>query len=521
MFGPGGVFWLFAHEMRLSWRGWWASSRQRGMRGRIVLYVFLALLIGFGSYWVARLLAEARPSLDPMVLGMIGAIFVIISTLMLSQALMLITEAVYQRGDLDLLLSSPLPPWRILIVRMAAIALNVATLYLILCGAVFAWLPVFGGWQWMGFAPAVLGLSLMVTAIALVIARLMFLLIGPRNTRVAAQVLAAFIGGAFFLASQLPNILRGGPPGQRYAVYQMVVAKLSTVLGDPASPLSLPARAALGEPVALWTWLGVSFGAYLIAVWWFANRFANNAAAIMGAGSRRRRADTRTREIRGGLTNTLVRKEWRLLWRDPLLLSQILLQLVYLMPLFLVIWQGVGGGRNRDFAEAFDRHRIALYCGAFIFLSSTLASSLTWLTVSAEDAPDLIAGSPVGREQVERAKVIAAATPVVLLMLIPIAGAAVIDLEAGFWLTLGVTASIISACLIGVWHQAPGNRKNFRRRRRGSLVATLGQTFVLMGWAFATGFAVNGWPLVSIIPGLIALGLLLALHESRKPPIIA
>jgi hypothetical protein len=122
---------------------------------------------------------------------------------------------------------------------------------------------------------------------------------------------------------------------------------------------------------------------------------------------------------------------------------------------------------------------------------------------------------------VERAKAIAAATPVVLLMLIPIAAAAWVDVMAGFWLLIGTTASIISSCLIGIWHQAPGNRRNFRRRTRGSLVSMLGQLFVLFGWAVATGLAVNGWPLFSIIPALIAIGVLLGLHESRKPPIIA
>jgi len=355
----------------------------------------------------------------------------------------------------------------------------------------------------------VLGLALAATAIGLVIARLLFLLIGARNTRVVAQVLAALIGGAFFLGVQSQNLM---PRANRSVIYQQLVQQLSRYFGDPVSPLSLPARASLGDPIALAEWLGLALGFYLLAVWWFAGRFATNAAAIAGSGITRRRADQRTRELRTGLMSTLVRKEWRLLWRDPLLLSQILLQLVYLLPLFFIMWRGTTS------IDMFDTGRIALYCGAFIFLSSSLAASLTWLTVSAEDAPDLIAAAPVSRSVVERAKATAAATPVVLLMLIPIAAATVIDLSAGFWLLIGVTASIVSACLIGIWHQAPGSRKNFRRRRRGSLVASFGQLFVLLGWAVATWAAVSGYAVLGIIPALIALGVLLALHESRKQP---
>ena len=43
----------------------------------------------------------------------------------------------------------------------------------------------------------------------------------------------------------------------------------------------------------------------------------------------------------------------------------------------------------------------------------------------------------------------------------------------------------------------------------------LGRGFVAMGWIGATALAVAGMPLASIIPAIIALGLLLALHESR------
>jgi len=510
MFKPGGVIWLLCHELRVSWRNW-LYARKRGTIGQIVLYVVIAAALLAGGWGFAELFGQLPPELTPPAIGITTAVFVLLFTFMLSQSLALITDSLYQRGDLDLLLASPLPAWRVLIVRMAAIALNVATLYLLLTGAIFIWLPFTGGWRWMGVAPTVLALALFATACGLVVARGLFVLIGPRNTRIVAQILSAVIGVSFALFMQSRNF---GPPEERAHRFMALFQYLSHALSDPLNPLTVPARGALGDPVALAGWLVFSLVAYVVAVWWFARRFVANAAAIAGM-SGRRRADVRVRRTHGGLTNVLVRKEWRLLLRDPLLLSQIAIQVVY-FPLLMVF-----AFRGMTFGGDIDRNRVALFSGAFVLLASTLASSLVWLTVSAEDAPDLIAAAPVLRERVERAKVIAAGLPVAALMIVPSIGAGVLFPTAGIWLFAGIVAAIVSAALIGVWHQAPGSRKNFRRRGGMSLAARLGQSFVTLGWVSATGLCVAGWWMVALIPGLIALGLLLALHESRKKPDLA
>jgi ABC-2 type transport system permease protein len=504
VFGRGGALWLLGQELRLSWRGWWSASRARGY-GRVVLYVVLGALVLFGGYWVANLLSRAEPSATPAALAIISTVFAVLATLMLSQALVLVTDAVYQRGDLDLLLSSPLPPWRVLSVRMTAVALNVAMLYLILLFAVFIWLPLFGGWRWMGLAPSVLALALFATSIGLLAARFLFRVLGARNTRVASQILAALIGAAFFLVMQAQNFM---PMQQRRSAYE----RLATLFAHPAidvrSPLWLPARAALGEPIALAAWLGFTLLLYVVSVRSFSAQFVGNAAAV-AASPASGRADRGVKRLRGGLRGSLVRKEWRLLRRDPVLLSQVLLQLVYLAPLVFVLWRSVG------FGEA-SRAGVAMLSGAFVFLASSLAASLVWLTSSAEDAPDLIAAAPITPAMVVQAKAFAAGAPVAALMLAPVSAAFVIAPMAGVWLLLGSAAAIASACLIGIWHQRPGDRKNFRRRRaNASLAATLGQSFVTLSWAGATGLAVAGMALLSIIPALIAIGLVLALHESR------
>jgi ABC-2 type transport system permease protein len=501
MLKRGGVAWLLGYELRLTWRNFLARNAGRM---RIILRIVLLALLLFGGYWAARGVSGVAAGFTQTTLGVVGGVFLFLLSFMSAQALMLITEALYQRGDIDLLLASPLSPWRILIVRMAAIAINVATLYLALAGAVFVWLPVFGGWQWMGFAPSVLALALFATALAIIMARLLFRVIGAKATRIGAQIVASILGAAFFLAMQFPNY---APPGERAAAYRALLQRLIPVLGDPASPLSIPARAAMGDGAALAIWIATSIGLYCFAVWWFARGYLDNAVAIAGSGAARRRVDLRTRTTRGGVMASLVRKEWRLIVRDPLLLSQILLPIIYFVPMFLAL--------TRLGRQGLSQFSVPSLASAFVLISTTLAASLAWLTVSAEDAPDLIASAPVARDQLDVAKAVAAGAPVLALMALPAAFASALSLWAGLWVLIGAGFAIASACLIAIWYQRPGNRKNFRRRTRAGFFVNLAQVFITFCWTGATWFAVFGWPLISILPAIMALGLLLALHESR------
>jgi ABC-2 type transport system permease protein len=503
MLTPGSPLWLLAHELRLGWRNWWGATRMRG-RWLVIFYASVALVTLFGAYWAAKLLSIVPPVANEPVLVSISGVFAFLSTFMLAQAIASIVEAVHQRGDLDLLLSSPIPAWRVLIVRMAGVAFNVAAFYLVLLGAVFVWLPLHGGWRWMGFAPSVFALALVVTALGLVVARIMFSLIGPARTRIAAQILAALVGAGFFLFYQF-NALTG----DRDVFYDRIVALVRDTDWDLRSPFFLPARAALGDPAALAIWLGLACSVYALAVLWFAGPFVSNAAALVGLGARRKR-DRRRRDFADGLAVVLVRKEWRLLARDPMLLVQVLLPLLYLAPLVYLQWRALGGG-----GEDVVGVPIGATAGVFVYLGAMLAANLVWFTVSAEDAPDLVAASPVSRARLEYAKAFAAGAPVAALMLVPSIGASLYSPMAGVWLWIGSAAAVASTCLIGVWRQQPGARRNFRRRAPRTLATSMGQFFVNFCWAGATGFAAGGVPLLGLIPALIAIGLLLALQDEN------
>src|SRR5205807_6543394 len=82
------------------------------------------------------------------------------------------------------------------------------------------------------------------------------------------------------------------------------------------------------------------------------------------------------------------------LLRDPWLMSQSLMQLLYLLPPFFLL--------SRMFYS--DGHSAALLVPVLIMAAGQLAGGLAWLAISGEDAPDLIASAPVTAGRVWRGK---------------------------------------------------------------------------------------------------------------------
>jgi ABC-2 type transport system permease protein len=332
----------------------------------------------------------------------------------------------------------------------------------------------------------------------------LFRLIGPRNTRVVVQILGALVGAAVFLGFQSFNLVnrRSGPMSQ-----DELMALVTRLNIDPMAWWLFPARAMLGDIVANLLWVAFSAAVFVVGVFFFSRSFVADAAAASAMGRRKRGTDERVAAVRGGVMRSVVRKELRLIGRDPLLLSQIGLQLVYLLPLAFVLLRPGGG----------IQLTAAAFAPALTLLSSALAGSMVWITVSAEDAPDLIASAPVLLRSIDRAKLTAAIGPVIGLMAIPLGALLVRDIWAGAWAAGGVLFAALAAALIGMWRRNPGSRKDFVRRRQGaSLISSLGQFFVTISASGAVAFGAYGKPWLALIPGLISLAILGALH--RTPP---
>ena len=171
----------------------------------------------------------------------------------------------------------------------------------------------------------------------------LFRTIGPRRTRLVAQIVAAVIGAAFVIGLQLAAIASSGTLS-RYAV--LVSDPLLAIAPNAGSPIWWPARAMLGDGIALAAVLGVSLLMLGVAIVMVAPRFADCVVAAAGTTSGRPLRAVAFFRTASPIA-TLRRKEWALLRRDPWLVSQTLMQMLYLLPPAFLLWRSFESGSTK------------------------------------------------------------------------------------------------------------------------------------------------------------------------------
>jgi ABC-2 type transport system permease protein len=231
----------------------------------------------------------------------------------------------------------------------------------------------------------------------------------------------------------------------------------------------------------------------------FSASFADTAVRV-SANAAPSQQGSRTRAFRrGSRQQALRRKEFLLLRRDPWLVSQTLMQLLYLVPPALMLW--------RSFSDS--SLAIVLITPVVVMAAGQLAGGLAWLTISGEDAADLVATAPLTPARVIRAKI-----EVVLIVIGAIFAPLVAALTFASPLqaavtALGVMIAAASATAIQLWFRVQAKRSQFRRRQTSSRLATFSEAFSSIGWA-ATAALALAVPLVALITGLMTAGIIAA-----------
>ena len=510
-FAPGSIPWLLAHELRLAFR---ARSKRGNVTLIIVAVVIVVLMLAVGVP-LALFLRFIPIRQTPGVLMTLDLILLAVFTLILSQTLASAVTGFYERGDLDLLLSSPLPPRRTLTVRAVAIAVTPLLWFATLTSIVVLPAAVLGQPRWLTAYPVLIALAMLASAAGMSLAMGLVGLIGARRTRTVGQLLAALIGAGFFLFGQLRNML----PDHGQGVFAGIMRWADSGAFAPSAPLSWPARALLGDLAPLAAFAGGSALVFAGVVWGLGRRFASNASLAAGVTSGPARpagGRPRLQGFEGGPNAALMRKELRLLLRDPTLLSQVLLRVLYVLPLGFALVRGAYGPHHADLPFA-SGGQITLTV-AVVFVAGQLAGSLAWITICAEDAPELLACAPVDGSRARWAKLWAAMIPVGVLLTPLLFVLTWLMPWAGLCATAGAAASAVTAGLINLWFEKPASRRAFRGRRTGSVLAGVVEVLAGLGWGVTAGVAASGklW-FLALIPLAITLGLLTMVRALAKP----
>lgn len=469
---PGSAAWLLRHELRLFWYGAGTGkgngAGRRPGRGAIaaVALVWLALhAVG----WLAMGRLGAVPGDDLRILLAVTAVLAASSTFMLSSAIKSSVLALFERGDLDLLLSSPLPSRSIFTVRLAGVVAGTVGIHLFFLAPFAHGALLHGQWRWLGVYPALLGVGVLCACAAMLLTLGLVRLIGARRTRVVAQVIGALAGALLVIASQSYSLFGRQRQGRTRELLVGMLGPDGVLAAD--SLVWLPARALLGEPGPMLVLALLGIAAFVFTTRYTHRFFAVGLQLSASAGSApatRKAAPVRPRFGRS-LIDTIVVKEWRLIVRDPQLISQVLLQLLYLVPMCFVVFRDSG------------LHVPAVGAGLTL-LASSLTGSLAWIALSAEDAPDLLLVSPASPRALRLAKLAAAVMPVLLLVGVPLLWLVVKSPLAGLVLCFTVCAAVLGAGLIVFWCGRPGVRSNFRASGKRGFVMNMLELFNSLSW---------------------------------------
>lgn len=495
-FAPSTMPWFAAHEWRLMWRDGVAMMTGGHPTRRIVLIIILAgaaLLLHLMANAIVGPWVAAGVDADKPTLVLITGMGLLLWTVMLSQSLESVTRAYYTRSDLDLILSSPASSRQLFAVRTGITAATTLLLACLLASPIVNVLIFHDGPRWLMAYPALAALSAVATGLAVLITLALFRFAGPKRTRLIAQIVAAVVGAGFVIGIQAVAILHFGNMS-RFALF----ADPEFIGWMPAldSIIWAPARATMGDGMALLATIIIGFATLVATIALASSSFGRHAVAAAGLTAQQHVQQRGQILFRPRSQKQQLRvKEWKLLVRDPWLLSQTLMQVFYLVPPALYLWISYGQSAGT----------YVVVIPVLVMAVGQLSGGLSWLAISGEDAHDLVVTAPVSPQAVLQAKIEAVAT-VVLVILTPI-----VILMAFASLELAATTAVFaaissgSATAIQLWFRVPMRRAMFRRRQVASRVSTIAEALSSIFWAGTAVLVAGDQDLVAILPATLAI----------------
>jgi len=370
----------------------------------------------------------------------------------------------YSRGDVDFLLASPIPPSRVLAVRMLGIATATASPWLLLGGVLANALAVFGDPRALAVYPMIFGLALAVTSLAFALVVVLVGWLGPSRARTLAHSFALAIGVAIFALGQAPRFVPSRRMGHLWRAFMPDAHDLH-------SALWLPGQAMLGEPFAMAATLGVFALVFLTVLMTLDKKFASGAISAAAyaprAKARRRRAN-----FWGEPFTALVLKNLRLLRRFPGLVTQTVYRSLTLVPVVMILVGRVKIGSGPE-----------IVVPLLVFLAGQLALFFGSVLVGTDQAPELLMSAPVYAGVGRRASGTAAMYATLLIMALPVAGVCMRDDGLVPAALVGICGAILTNLAFAERFPIPLVRAGFGKRQVGSVLGLVIGVAVSSAWA--------------------------------------
>lgn len=469
LFGPALL--ILRNDLRLRWRefraGRWRALGSAGLIG-VVLVIVQAI-----AFFVLHSLRGGIPAQAEVIA------WAFFGMMMVGSAMHHAIGLLFERSDFDLLLSSPIPPHAVLLARIASIAANAMFGVGLLLFPLINAAVVTQGARYLFAYPAWLALGVLAGSSGVGLALILVRLLGARRARVAVQVVGAVLGASVYLSTQLPRFLPKGT-GTDLADW------LGRIAQHPA--VAIPARAAHGEFAPALILSGIALAAVALQARLLARTFLTGLqdAPISPA---RKGGNTRHRWTEGLIAAT-VRKELRLIRRDPLLIAQVLPSALYFIPALAGVGTQVGLGVLAPLSVA---------------IAGQFALVFTAVCAAGEEGWDLIRMSPVDEPRMRLGKLIAGvAIPVLLATLLNLV---LVAIGLG-WVALVALPTAVGVAAAAGWLQVTDVRPTLRKdvirsRSSRSLARSLVSSALVLCGALGAGFiAADIW-----IAGLICVGL--------------
>jgi ABC-2 type transport system permease protein len=469
--GRNGLLWLFTHELRLLWRGSILVRTQRHVLAPVIGVGVVFQAVALAIAWAAGRQAFSLPVL--ILIANLNIIFLFF--LMLSRAMTSAIDVLYSRGDVDFLLASPIPPHRVLAVRMIGVAASVSAPWVLLGGVMANGLAVFGHWHALAAYPVIAGIAVLATALAFSLVVVLVAKAGARRARGLAHLLALVIGVAIFALGQAPRYV---PARDMLRLWHGLMPGAE----NTGSPLWWPGRAMLGQPLPLTAFAAAALAAFCAVLALLRKSFASGAisaaAHAHGGTARQRKGDFRAAPF-----GAAVAKDLRLLLRFPGLLTQTVYRSLTLVPVAMILTGRVAIGSGPG-----------VVVPLVVFLSGQLSLFFVSVIIGSEQSPDLLRSAPVKAALGARAAQLAAVYGTLAVMALPIIG--VMLRNAAELPVLLVFMAGAAACNLALGEKLPIPllRPEFGKARTGTILGLILGVFVSTVWSFAAWLLVTPHP---------------------------